>query len=231
MKITASKLIRWSGLAAMLTGILFIVIQAIHPLDVLSSVTTARWAIVHYLSIAMDIFGLLGVAGLYARQAEKSGWLGLAGFLLFSFFWACSLGFHFIEVFITPLLAVNAPKLAEGFLGIVNGSPSQVSLGALPMANTLAGIAGYALGGLLFAIATFRARILPRWASVLLAVSIVLPFFTHSLVQHPYDRIFAVPVGLALAGLGYALFTERRENVSEAAPCREVPISAIPEAR
>ena len=73
-------------------GILYIAIQAIHPLDVLSSVTTTRWAIVHYLSIVMDLLGLLGIAGLYARQVEKSGWLGLAGYLLFSLFWALSCG-------------------------------------------------------------------------------------------------------------------------------------------
>jgi hypothetical protein len=225
MKITPSKLIHWSGLAAMATGILFIVIQAIHPLDVLSSVTTTRWALVHYLSIAMDILGMLGIAGLYARQVEKSGWLGLAGYLLFSFFWATSLALHSIEVFIQPLLATNAPKLAEGLLGIVNGVPSGINLGALPMVNTIAGIAGYALGGLLFAIAMFRARVMPRWASVLLAVSIILPFFTQSLVQHPYDRIFAVPVGLALAWLGYALFTERRMPASELVPGK---ISSLP---
>ena len=225
MKVTTPNLIRVAGLATMAAGTLFIVIQAIHPLDVLSSVTTAQWAIVHYLSIAMDILGLLGIAGLYARQVEKSGWLGLAGYLLFSLFWATSLALHFIEAFISPLLATNAPKLAEGLLGIVNGIPSEINLGALPMVNTLAGIAGYALGGLLFAIAMFRARIMPRWASVLLAVSIVLPFFTHSLVQHPYDRIFAVPVGLALAWLGFALFTERRAPTLEPLPGKEVLIS------
>jgi hypothetical protein len=215
MKITTPKLIRWAGLSAMAAGILFIAIQAIHPLDVLSSVTTAQWAIVHELSIAMDLLGLLGVAGLYARQVEKSGWLGLAGYLLFSLFWAFSLAFHFIEVFITPVLATVAPKLAEGLLGIVTGVPSQINLGALPTVYSLTGMLGYALGGLLFAIAIFRARILPRWAGVLLAISIVLPFFTHSLVQHPYDRIFAVPVGLALSWLGYALWSERRAPASE----------------
>jgi hypothetical protein len=222
MKITPSKLIRWSGLAVMASGILFIVIQAIHPLDVLSSLTTSRWAFVHYLSMAMDILAMLGLTGLYARQVEKSGWLGLAGYLLFSLFWASSLAGHFFEVFIQPLLATNAPKLAEAILGIVDGIPSGINLGALPAENTLLGIAGYALGGLLFAIAMFRARILPRGASVLLAVSIVLPFFTHSLVHHPYDRIFAVPVGLAIAWMGYALFTERRETVSEPSPCPEI---------
>jgi hypothetical protein len=115
-------------------------------------------------------------------------------------------------------LATNAPKLAEGLLGVVNGVTSEINLGALPMVETIAGIAGYALGGLLFAIAMIRARILPRWASVLLAVSIVLPFFTQSLVQHPYNRIFAVPVGLALAWLGFALFTERRAPATEPVP-------------
>jgi hypothetical protein len=215
MKITTSKVIGWAGLAAMASGILFASIQPFHPADVIASVTTARWAIIHCLSIAMDIFGLLGIAGLYARQVEKSGWLGLAGYLLFSLFWASSLALHFIEVFIYPLLATNAPKLAQGLLGIVSGAPSEVSLGALPAVNTILGIAGYALGGLLFAIASFRARVLPRWASVLLAVSIVLPFFTHSLVKHPYDRIFAVPVGAAIVWLGYALWSERRQKVSE----------------
>ena len=203
MKITPSKVIRWSGLATVAAGILFIVIQAIHPLDVLSSVTTPSWAIVHYLSMVMDIFAMLGIAGLYARQVEKSGWLGLVGYLLFSLFWASSLASHFLEAFISPLLATNAPKLAEGLLGIVIAAPTGIYLGALPMVNTIAGIAGYALGGLLFAIAMIRAHVMPRWASVLLAVSIVLPFFTQSLVQHPYDRIFAVPVGLALAWLGF----------------------------
>jgi len=214
MKITPSKVIRWSGLAAMAAGILFAVIQPIHPPDVLASVTTAQWAIVHYLSIAMDILGLLGIAGLYARQVEKSGWLGFAGYLLFSLFWASSLAFHFIEVFVTPLVAINAPKLAESLIGVVTGASSEISLGALPLAYMVAGIAGYALGGLLFGIAIFRARVLPRWAGGLLAVSIILPFFTQSLVQHPYDRIFAVPVGLALVWLGYALFAERREPAS-----------------
>jgi hypothetical protein len=224
MKVTTPNLIRAAGLATMAAGILFIVIQAIHPLDVLSSLTTPQWAIVHYLSMAMDIFAMLGITGLYARQVEKSGWLGLAGYLLFSLFWASSLASHFLEALISPLLATNAPKLAEGILGVVNGVPSEINLGALPMVNTVAGILGYALGGLIFAIAMFRARVMPRWASVLLAVSIVLPFFTQSLVQHPYDRIFAVPVGLALAWLGFALFTERRAPASDPVSSRISPL-------
>ena len=83
MKMRTANLIRWAGLSAALSGILYIVIQTIHPLDILSSVTTAQWAIVHYLGVTMSFLGLLGIAGLYARQVEEVGWLGLAGYLLF----------------------------------------------------------------------------------------------------------------------------------------------------
>jgi hypothetical protein len=214
MKITASNLIRWAGLSAMGAGILFIAIQAIHPLDVLSSVTTARWAIVHYLGVAMCLFGLFGLVGLYARQVEEAGWLGLAGYLLFSLFWALTTAFQFIEAFISPVLAPEAPKFVEGFLGIVTGAPSEINLGALPTVYMITGLL-YMLGGLLFGIATLRAGILPRWAAGLLAFGIVLPLLASSLVPHPFDRIFAVPVGLSLAWLGYALWSERREQASE----------------
>ena len=223
MKITASSLIRWAGLSAMLSGILFIVIQTIHPLDILSSVTTSRWAIVHYLGVAMCLLGLLGVTGIYARQVEAAGWLGLVGYLLFSLFYALTMSFQFAEAFISPVLATAAPTFVEGFLGIASGHPSEVNLGALPAVYTLTGIVGYMLGGLLFGIATFRAGILPRWAAGLLAFGIVLPLLGSSLVPHPFDRIFAVPVGLALAWLGYALWSERRAQVLEPVPGKASP--------
>jgi Na+/H+ antiporter NhaD/arsenite permease-like protein len=84
MKPTASKLIRWTGLAALGAGIIFAGIQPIHPPDVLSSVTTGSWAIITTLKTVMCLLFLLGIAGIYARQVGKVGWLGLAGFLLLS---------------------------------------------------------------------------------------------------------------------------------------------------
>ncbi|HRV96431.1 MAG TPA: hypothetical protein P5526_30030 [Anaerolineae bacterium] len=218
MKITSSNIIRWAGFAAMGAGILYIAIQAIHPLDVFSSVTTAQWAITHDLSIVMDILAMLGIAAIYARQVEQAGWLGLAGYLLFSLFWALSLAFHFIEAFIEPVVANVAPQFVAGLLGMVTSAPSEINLGALPTVYMLAGIGGYVLGGLLFGIATFRAGILPRWAGGLLALGAILPPLLSSLVHHPFDRLFAVPVGLALIWLGYALWSERRAPAAEPVP-------------
>ena len=212
MTITASSLIRWAGLAAVVAGIIYAGIQPIHPPDVLASVTTSAWGIITPLrrSCACSAARL---AGLYARQVKQTGWLGLAGFLLFSLSWALNLAFIFAEAFIIPLLASTAPKFVEGFFGIVNGHPIEMNLGSLPTLYALTGVL-YLFGGLLFGIATFRAGILPRWAGGLLAATALLTPLA-ALLPHAIQRFAAVPVGIALVGLGYALWSERREKVSE----------------
>jgi hypothetical protein len=215
MQVTPANLIRWAGFAAMGSGLIFVAIQPIHPLDVLASVTTSQWVIIQSFKMAMCLLGLLGVAGLYARQVNATGWLGLVGYLLFSLFYALTTAFTFAEAFILPLLAADAPTFVAGFLGIFNGSPSEVNLGAIPTLFMLAGFAGYVLGGLLFGIATFRAGILPRWAGGLLAFAAVSPPLLTWLLPHPLDRILAVPMGLAMIWLGYALWAERRKPAAE----------------
>ena len=221
MKITASNLIPWAGLAAVAAGIIFAGIQPIHPPDVLSSVTTTAWAIITPLKTAMCLLFLLGIAGLYARQVEEAGWLGLAGFLLLSLSWALNLAFIFAEAFIIPLLATAAPTFVDGFFGIFNGHPIETNLGALPALFALTGVL-YMLGGLLFGIATLRAGILSRWAAGLLAVAAALTPAA-ALLPHEIQRLAGIPVGLALAWLGYALWSERRERAAESVPGRASP--------
>ena len=87
-----------------------------------------------------------------------------------------------------------------------------MDLGALPTLWTLTAPI-YILGGLPFGIATFRAGILPRWAGALLAVGTVLAPVAALLPNASQPKI-AVPVGMALAWLGYALWSERRTQTS-----------------
>jgi hypothetical protein len=214
---TASKLIRWAGLAAMVAGIIFAGVQPIHPPDELASVTTSAWAIITPLKTAMCLLFLFGIVGLYARQVNKVGWLGLAGFLLLSLSWMLQTAFVFAEAFILPPLATMAPKFVDGLLGqLTSGRASAVNLGALPALYTLVGVA-YILGGLLFGIATLRAGILPRWAAGLLAVAAALTP-ANALAPHQIGRFAAVPVALALAWLGYALWAEKRVQPAEPEP-------------
>ena len=59
----------------------------------------------------------------------------------------------------------------------------------------------YILGGILFGSATFRARVLPRWAGVLLAAGTAMGPLAALLPLDLQPKI-AVPAGLALAWLG-----------------------------
>ena len=222
MKITPSKLIRWSGLSAMVAGIIFVAIQPIHPPDVLSSVNTSAWAIITSFKTVMSIFGLLGVTGLYARQAGKAGWLGLAGYLLLTIFYAVQMCFSFAEPLILPLLVPVAPTFVESVMGMSSGAGGPMNLGAFAVIFNILPVL-YLLGLLLFGIATFRARILPRWAAVLLAVSGPLAIIMSQL-PHQFARFAAVPMGIALVWLGFALFFERRAPVSEPLPVKVSPL-------
>ena len=130
MKIITPKLIRWAGLSAIAAGIIFAGIQPIHPPDVLSSVNTSFWTIITSLKTVMCIFGLFGIAGLYARQVEETGWLGLAGYLLLTIFYAIPICYAFAEVFILPLLTTVAPKFVESSLAIGSGAVAEMNLGA-----------------------------------------------------------------------------------------------------
>ena len=213
-KITTATLIRLAGLSAMLAGLCFIVMGMFHPVNVPASVTTAAWVNVHIFATALGFFGLMGLAGLYARQAEKSGWLGLAGFVLFALWLGLIMPFSFVEAFILPRLTTESPAFVAGILGMFTGMPGQVDLGILP---TLWNISGplYIFGPLLFGIATFRASVLPRWAGSLLAFgALLVPI--GAVVPPEYQPKIMVPVGLAFVWLGYALLSERRAKSPEA---------------
>src|SRR6476661_7948984 len=105
MKITQANLLRMAGLAAVVAGLCYVVVGLLHPPNALASVGSTRWAAVHVVACAMSFFGVLGLAGLYARQAVKAGWLGLVGFLLLSLWFVLIMGFSFVEAFILPQVA------------------------------------------------------------------------------------------------------------------------------
>lgn len=208
MKISTDNLMRLAGLCAILAGTCYVLVGLFHPPNLASSVTSTRWQVVHVLACAMVFFGLLGMAGLYARQAVKSGWLGLTGYVFFSLWLVLIMGFSFVEAFILPHVARTRPAFVRAWVGMFAGPKGNFDIGVLPTIWTLTGFV-YILGGLLFGIATFRAGILPRWAGALLAIGTVLAPIASQLPNASQPKA-AVPVGVALAWLGYALWSERR---------------------
>ncbi|MBI5963476.1 MAG: hypothetical protein HY863_08395 [Chloroflexi bacterium] len=192
----------------MLAGIIYAGIQPIHPPDFLPSVTTTAWALIMPVKLLMCLLFLLGITSIYARQIEETGGLGLTGYLMLGLSWALQTAFIFTEAFILPVLATSTPEYVESLLGIVNGFPGTMNIGALPAIYGLVGIT-YVLGNLIFGIATFRARVLPRWTGALLAAAAVATPAA-ALLPHAIQRYAAIPVGIAIIGMGFALFSNRQ---------------------
>lgn len=212
MSITPSKLIQAAGLSAVMSGLLYIVRQPVHPPDDVSAVTGSAWLIVGYMTLCMSVLGLVGVTGIYLRQVRETGLLGLIGYLMFGLWFVLLTAFTFAQTLILPPLAPEAPQFVDSFLGIFSGSGGGTDLGALGAMSLVSAVL-YIPGGLIFGIATFRARILSRRGAALLVVGMVLTPLA-SVFPHTAGSIFAVPVGLALIWLGYSLWSEERKSAA-----------------
>jgi hypothetical protein len=214
MTITTAKLTRAAGLAATLAGLLYITIQFIHPHEDLATVSTTAWVVVAGLTALMAGLAFIGITGMYMRHVEQMGVLGLIGYVIYSAFFLLVIGYSFIEVFVLPQVAEDAPQFVRDNLALFANEPIGGDLGPLQALNPIAAVA-YLFGGLLFGIALYRAGTLARWASVLLAAGTAATPLVVSVVPHSVGRMAAIPVGIALAGLGYSLMRERRVRADE----------------
>ena len=201
---TTETLIRGAGWSGLMAGITFLILGQIGIPNTLSSVTTDRWLILHYVAIAMSVFGLVGITGIHVRQARAAGWLGLISYLLLGSWFLFILPFNFIEAFLLPPLAATAPAFVESFMAVISRSTVDPSLSVLASLWSAADIA-FLLGGLTFGIASLRARVLSRWGAGLLTLGFAsVPVF--GLLPAEIGSLVAVPIGLGLAWLGVSVW-------------------------
>lgn len=130
----SSGLIRWSGQTAIL-GAALLLISDLLSLTVFSGdpveiVTTGAYLIDGGTRLLAGVLLLLGLVGLYARQSEASGVLGLVAFLVAFAGTALILGTWWTNAFAAPSLATQAPAFLEAGLTGVLGF---VSLAAIPL--------------------------------------------------------------------------------------------------
>jgi hypothetical protein len=123
-----------------------------------------------------------------------------------------------------PALTHTAPGFAKDVVVAAGGGTPTGDIGNLQILFNLTG-ACYMLGGLVFGIALFRARVLARWAAILLAVSTVA---TAALAVLPeaFSRPMAVPEGVALIGLGISLWRDQHNAGSAEAVQPATPETA-----
>lgn len=205
--ITPRALLRAAGLAAVAAGGLFILIQFIHPHEHAANVATTRWQVTHLLSMVMAVLAVVGLTGMYLRQAERTGVLGLLAYLLFAANFLAIFAWTFLEALVLPLLVPQVPRFVDDIIAIPGGGTVVGDVGALPVVNAAAGV-GYLLGGLLFGVAMYRGRTLARWAALLLSVGTIATILI-PVIPHAAARATAVPVGVALAGLGWSLWRDQ----------------------
>ena len=207
MTITTTKLFRAAGVAAVLAGLIFIGVQINHPYLDATSITTTDVMARNSLKMLMAALALAGITGVYLRQVTEIGVLGLLGYVLFAAGYLLMLGTAFVAAFVLPTLAHSAPAYVNDVIAAANNGTATGDIGLMQTVILVTGIA-YLAGGFIFGIALFRANVLARWAAALLAVGTLATIGTSIMPQ--YERLFAIPTGVALIGLGYSLWRSQR---------------------
>lgn len=141
------------------------------------------------LTLLAGLLLLVGLAGLYVRQLEDGGLLGMVGFLVAFCGTVMAVGAFWANAFV-------APSLAQEELRLLDAAPPR----ALAAGFTLS-YGSVALGWLLFGLATLRTGLYPRSASVLLMIGAALTWLPLPLS--------GVPFSVAVAWMGYALFSRK----------------------
>src|SRR3954453_245499 len=204
MNVTPATLTRSAGLAAVAAGTIFIAVQLNHPPLTVAGVHPAEWAIRSSLKMLMGALALVGITGLYLYEVRKMGLLGLIGFVLFAANYLVIVSTSFVAAIVLPAIADTSPTYVINVLVAASGHHPPGDTGSLYTVLLLGGLL-YVTGGLLFGIALYRARVLPRWAAALLSVG-GLAAAGLSLLPDPWFRLLAVPNGIAMIALGYSLW-------------------------
>ena len=182
-RISPTALIRRGGLLAIATGVSIILVPFVHP----ESPQSAAWVPVHLLYFATLMSILLVLVAIFARQLQRAGRLGVAGFLT---------GF----VGTAMMLLEGREHLFSHDFG--QGTPH--GLWELILASFI-----FSVGYILVGIAVARAGVLPRGAGILLALGGPIVAFSPPIGVQEVIIIGHTLFGVGLAWIGYALWAER----------------------
>jgi hypothetical protein len=196
MEMSSSTLKRWSGLAAVIGGGLFVVLSVaeslLFPNQPYSEVAASgAWLIVQGAYILAAILINLSLVGLYTRQAEEVGSLGLIAFLVTFIGGMMAAGATWSEAFFGSWLAGATPELLDS-------DPAGVVVAGAVLSFVL-----FALGWFLFGLVSLRARLFPRGAAIVLMIGAVL-FAVLGALELPFA---GVAFGAGLAWMGYGLYS------------------------
>jgi hypothetical protein len=195
---SSSTLFRWSGLASLVGGVLLVILSIAESVlfggqSDSATVMSSAWIVVEVAFVVVEILLITGLVGLYARQAEQTGILGLVAFLLALTGTVLISGVDWSAAFLAPWLAEIAPP------EVLDAEPAGFFIVGILLTLVL-----LALGYFLFGLASLQAKVLPRYASVLLMVGAVL-ILVMGFLEIGFDLLV---LGVAFAWMGYGLWSE-----------------------
>ena len=210
MSITTNRLTATAGLCAATAGAIFIGVQINHPPADVAHLVTTEMTVRETAKVLMSVLALAGFTGMFLRHRRRFGRLGRAGYSLLSVGFLAMLASRVHRRLRPPDGGALEPRLRPARPQRGDGSRRERRHRPMHGLFLVAGI-GYSLGGLLFGIALFRAGVLARWASLLLAYGTTSALALAALPES-FSRPFAVPTGVALIGLGISLWRDQRRQ-------------------
>lgn len=219
---TTQSLTRAAGVAAIAAGAIFIGVQLNHPHLDLTSIGSTEVIVRSSFKAVMCALALAAFTGMYLSQIRRNGLLGLIGYTLLSAGYLLVLSTALASAYVLPHVVGSDPGFVEDFIAAATGGSPSGDLGALGVLLQVQGFA-YLGGGLLFGIALFRAGVLTRWATVLLAVGGLVSALL-AVMPDAFYRLLAFPNAIAMIGLGLSLWSSAR--VSSAASSRPADATA-----
>lgn len=208
MTITPSFLLRAAGVAAVVSGSIFIGVQINHPTLDVASITTTEVVIRDTFKVLMAVLALVGISGMYLSQVRRNGVLGLIGYLVLATGYLLVMSTTFVAAFVLPSIAGTDPAYVQDVISVFIGNTAAGDIGLMSVAFQIQNVC-YLAGGLVFGIALYRAGVLARWATALLALGGVVTVVL-SVMPDAFYRLLALPNGVALIGLGYSLWRQQR---------------------
>jgi hypothetical protein len=155
---------------------------------------TGSYLLSQGLLLLSTILLLWGLIGIYGRQSRATGTFGLWALVVAFLTTAFLAGNNWATLFVWPTLAQVAPNVMSG-----QGWENLVYLKAgISLSGPLFGI-----GIILFAVATIRAGVYPRWAAVVLIVSIPVNIFLDPTPGQFQEYLGPILQGIAVAALGF----------------------------
>src|SRR5919112_4067013 len=182
-----------SGMAVVISVVLAWLVVPYERLGLTEAYLTTSYSVSSGLRLLGFVLLVWGLIGIYGPQSRAAGTFGLWTFVFVFLATALAVGNVWAEVFVYPTLAQIAPAMLSG--AGFETEAAYMSTG-LSLSYPL-----FYLGLILFAAATFWARVYPRWIALLLIVSVPVTMFLD-----PTPGTFQESIGPALWGFAVAAY-------------------------